>query len=35
MVAYWLEKHGKINKFYDGTTRDIIDEAIKNIENYN
>ena len=34
-VAYWLEKHGKINKFYDGTTRDVIDEAIKNIENYN
>ena len=34
-VAYWLEKHGKINKFYDNTTRDIIDEAIKNIENYN
>ena len=34
-VAYWLEKHGKINKFYDNTTRDIIDEAIKNIESYN
>ena len=34
-VAYWLEKHGKINKFYDNTTRDVIDEAIKNIENYN
>ena len=34
-VAYWLEKHGKINKFYDNTTRDIIDESIKNIENYN
>lgn len=34
-VAYWLEKHGKINKFYDDTTRDIIDEAIKNIESYN
>lgn len=34
-VAYWLEKHGKINKFYDNVTRDVIDEAIKNIENYN
>ena len=34
-VAYWLEKHGRINKFYDGTTRDIIDEAIKNIQSYN
>lgn len=34
-VAYWLEKHGKINKFYDGTTRDVIDESLKNIENYN
>ena len=34
-VAYWLEKHGKINKFYDDVTRDVIDEAIKNIENYN
>ena len=34
-VGYWLEKHGKINKFYDNTTRDVIDEALKNIENYN
>lgn len=34
-VAYWLEKHGKINKFYDNVTRDVIDEALKNIENYN
>ena len=34
-VAYWLEKHGKINKFYDDVTRDVIDEALKNIENYN
>lgn len=34
-VAYWLEKHGRINKFYDGATRDVIDEAIKNIESYN
>lgn len=34
-VAYWLEKHGKINKFYDNVTRDVIDEALKNIESYN
>lgn len=34
-VAYWLEKHGKINKFYDDVTRDVIDESLKNIENYN
>ena len=34
-LAYWLEKRGKQNRFYDGTTRDVIDEAIKNIENYN
>lgn len=34
-VGYWLEKRGKQNKFYDGATRDVIDETIKNIENYN
>ena len=34
-VAMWLEKRGRQNKFYDGTTRDIIDETLKNIENYN
>lgn len=34
-VAYWLEKHGKINKFYDDVTRDVLDETLKNIENYN
>lgn len=34
-VAKWLEKRGNINKFYDGTTRDVIDETLKNIENYN
>lgn len=34
-IAYWLEKRGKQNRFYDGTTRDIIDETLKNIENYN
>lgn len=34
-VGRWLEKRGRENKFYDGATRDVIDETIKNIENYN
>lgn len=34
-VGHWLEKRGHQNKFYDGTTRDVIDETLKNIENYN
>jgi hypothetical protein len=34
-LGYWLEKRGFVNKFYDGTTRDIIDETLKNIQNYN
>lgn len=34
-VGLWLEKRGHHNKFYDNTTRDIIDESLKNIENYN
>lgn len=34
-VGLWLEKRGHQNKFYDNTTRDIIDESLKNIENYN
>ena len=34
-VAYWLEKHGRINKFYDEVTRDVLDETLKNIEAYN
>lgn len=34
-LGYWLEKRGKQNKFYDGVTRDVIDETLKNIENYN
>lgn len=28
----WLEKRGWKNKFYDGVTRDIVDETIKNIQ---
>lgn len=34
-VGYWLEKRGRQNKFYDGATRDVIDDTLKNIENYN
>ena len=34
-VGYWLEKRGRQNKFYDDVTRDIIDETLKTIENYN
>jgi hypothetical protein len=34
-VAHWLEKRGRQNKFYDGVTRDVVDETLKNIENYN
>lgn len=34
-VAHWLEKRGFVNKFYDGTTRDVIDETLKNITSYN
>ena len=34
-VAYWLEKRGYQNKFYDNVTRDVLDETLKNIEAYN
>ena len=34
-VGMWLEKRGHQNKFYDDVTRDVIDESLKNIENYN
>lgn len=34
-LALWVEKRGRQNKFYDGTTRDVIDETIKNIQSYN
>ena len=30
-LVFWLEKRGFVNKYYDGTTRDIIDETLKNI----
>lgn len=31
----WLERRGFKNNFYDGVTRDIVDETIKNIQSYN
>lgn len=31
----WLEKGGWKNQFYDGATRDVVDETIKNIQAYN
>jgi len=34
-VGMWLEKRGHQNHFYDNVTRDVIDETLKNIENYN
>lgn len=34
-LAVWLEKRGRENQFYDGATRDVIDETIKNIQSYN
>lgn len=34
-LVHWLEKRGWVNKFYDDVTRDVIDETIKNIQNYN
>lgn len=30
----WLEKGGWKNKFYDGVTRDIVDETVKNFQNW-
>ena len=31
----WLEKRGWKNTFFDGVTRDIVDETIKNFQNFN
>ena len=31
----WLEKIGWRNTFYDGVTRDIVDESMKNFQNFN
>lgn len=34
-LVRWLERRGYKNNFYDDVTRDIVDETIKNIQNYN
>lgn len=34
-LCAYLEKSGRINKFYDRATRDVLDETLKNMENYN
>ena len=34
-LVNWLEKRKWRNPFYDGVTRDIVDETIKNFQNYN
>lgn len=34
-LVKWMEKVGWKNKFYDGTNRDIVDETIKNFQNFN
>lgn len=34
-LVRWLEKRGFENRFYDGETRDIVDETIKNIQSWN
>lgn len=33
-ILVWLEKRGFANNFYDGATRDVIDETLKNMENW-
>ena len=34
-LCRWLEKRGFVNQFYDGDTRDVVDETIKNIQSWN
>lgn len=34
-LVRWLERKGFENQFYDGETRDIVDETIKNIQSWN
>ena len=34
-LCRWLEKKGFVNQFYDGETRDVVDETIKNIQSWN
>lgn len=31
----WMEKKGWKNKYYDGATRDVVDETMKNIQSFN
>lgn len=31
----WMEKKGWRNKYYDGVTRDVVDETMKNIQSFN
>ena len=33
-LFHWLEKRGWKNKFYDNVTRDIVDETMKNVQNF-
>lgn len=33
-LIHWLEKSGWVNKVYDGVSRDIVDESMKNIQAY-
>jgi len=34
-LAVWLEKRGKQNRYYDNVTRDVVDQTLKALENYN
>lgn len=34
-LYHWLEKRGWRAKYFDGVTKDIVDETVKNIQNYN
>lgn len=34
-LCLWLEKRGWKNKFFDGVTKDVVDETINNIQNFN
>lgn len=34
-LVHWLEKRGWKNKFFDGVTRDVVDETIQNIQAWN
>lgn len=34
-MVKWMEKNGWKNRFYDRVTRDVVDETMKNLENFN